>query len=238
MARKDIDIFFLDERFNRQPLPCYMRREWCETVVLIDSNHRKYGWCNDFLHGGVDNEGSCCKLDELIYFGYCKQANAVDDPLYSIACDISSEEFGSIPIRLDATLNVLTRDGIYGDHTGSSFCEVLGRPQREWLKTALRESDAAVKIVLSGSVLLALPNFDSDGTNGMKICSGDDWDCYEVARNDLIRLLLSEDVEAGRQPQNDKNENEDEKKEGKTSVRSRCSPFGKLVVVEHTDIIT
>lgn len=39
----------------------------------------------------------------------------------------------------------------------SPFCEVLGRNQRQWLRRSLQSSRAAVKLVLSGSVLLHDP---------------------------------------------------------------------------------
>jgi hypothetical protein len=39
----------------------------------------------------------------------------------------------------------------------SPHCEVLGKGQRAWLRTALEESKAPLKLIVSGSVLLGNP---------------------------------------------------------------------------------
>ena len=65
---KEIDVFLLDERWDRDPLPCQTRRKWCEETVLIDALHNKHGWCTDFLYGGNDGKGSCCKKDEEVSY--------------------------------------------------------------------------------------------------------------------------------------------------------------------------
>ena len=184
----DIDMFHLDGRYDRPPLPCHVRRRWCEETVLPDEKHSKHGWCFDFLRGGNDGKGTCCKKDEEIYYGYCKTEGAANDPLYGEACDIANTKFGSRPLVVDERLVParLSSSVDFEDMARSSFCDVLGLPQRNWLSKSLRSSRAAVKLVLSGSVLLSHPVWE--GENGP--CSGDDWDCYSVARNHLLHMLL------------------------------------------------
>ena len=36
-SNQDVDIFLLDERYEREPLPCEARREYCEQVVMPDT---------------------------------------------------------------------------------------------------------------------------------------------------------------------------------------------------------
>lgn len=47
----------------------------CRNVVFKDSQHPSQGWCHDFLHSGgaTGHDGSCCKADGQIYYGWCKQ---------------------------------------------------------------------------------------------------------------------------------------------------------------------
>lgn len=40
----EIDIFLLDERYNRDPLPCHVRRDYCEKLVLRNESSPKYAW--------------------------------------------------------------------------------------------------------------------------------------------------------------------------------------------------
>jgi len=75
--------------------------------------------------------------------------------------------------------------------------QVLGRPQRQWLKAALTASEAPVKLLVSGSVVLGNPTWrDAEGHAGTlntssassgsaqvdTFCSGDDFDCYAPAQ--------------------------------------------------------
>ncbi|CAM9750791.1 unnamed protein product, partial [Phaeothamnion confervicola] len=53
-AGHEIDVFMLDGRYERDVLPCYMRREWCEKVVIPASGHHHHAWCINLLHGGPD----------------------------------------------------------------------------------------------------------------------------------------------------------------------------------------
>jgi alkaline phosphatase D len=64
--------------------------------------------------------------------------------------------------------------------------------QRDWLNTTLEESSAAIMLIGSGSVLLAHPervNSASDSPQYTGYCSGDDWDCYRPAQQNLLGML-------------------------------------------------
>lgn len=74
--KDEIGIFLLDERYYRDPLPCYTKRAYCEDILQNRPNDRKFGWCNDFLNGkefGSKKIGTCCDKDEKIFFGWCKE---------------------------------------------------------------------------------------------------------------------------------------------------------------------
>jgi len=49
---KIVEVVLLDERYDRALLPCHVRRKWCEDTVLVDEEHPKWGWCNDYLTEG------------------------------------------------------------------------------------------------------------------------------------------------------------------------------------------
>lgn len=134
--------------------------------VLPNVDHNKHGWCEDYV-----NQGGCCGADEAIYDGVCKNMST-DDEYFSAACDHTHEDFG----RYNFVVNENNDGVVRGEAENSPFCSMLGRNQREWLKKSLRESSAKIKIVASGSVLLAQPNWS--GSEGH--CSSDDWDCYGV----------------------------------------------------------
>jgi len=162
-----VDVFLLDERFDRDPLPCDTRRAYCEDVVLPDTTgayRHDRAFCEDFLGGG------CCDKDETIFLGWCRKPESVTSPLWREACDVSYALFGQRPLALNPTTGDLEvvgpgiRQGQGG--TGSSsgdtqqashFCDVLGRTQRRWLRAAVATSTAAVKVFVSSSVLLANP---------------------------------------------------------------------------------
>ena len=148
-----IDVFLLDERYERDPLPCDTRRTYCEDVVLIDTSgtyHQERAFCQDFLYGGPKGQGTCCDKDEKIFFGWCRIPTNVLSPLWREACDVSYEMFGHRSLVLNHTggLEVMTGVGGSGNGNGggaafsdgkikdvsqeSSFCDVLGREQRQW----------------------------------------------------------------------------------------------------------
>ncbi|GMH91083.1 hypothetical protein TL16_g11955 [Triparma laevis f. inornata] len=176
----DIELWLLDERWYRDPMPCEVRRDWCLNTVLPNSAHNKHGWCDDYI-----NNGGCCEADEKIYNGVCNNMSQ-DDELYFPACDHTHADFGKYNFLPNAA-----NDGVVlGEAEDEPFCSMLGRNQREWLTTTLAESNAKIKLVASGSVLLAQPNWS--GNEGH--CSSDDWDCYRVEQKWLMNLLTSEGV--------------------------------------------
>jgi len=207
-GKKEIDVFFLDERFDRMPLPCQVRRDWCEIDILnyTDPYPNKYGWCDDFLNGGDIGEGSCCKTDERIYWGWCLNEDNKENPLYQSSCNTSSPEYGTIPVKFrfnenfpdNATQGELEEHPRY-DFDQSPMCEVLGVTQRKWFQEALWTSKAPVKLIVSPSVILGDPAPQTcvrprgvEKTNATKVdcyCSGDDWDCYQPAQRNLLYTL-------------------------------------------------
>lgn len=72
---------------------------------------------------------------------------------------------------------------------------MLGYPQRQWLRAAIQASRAPLKLVASGSVVLAKPNAanseDALPHSARQQCSGDDWDCYRAAQLSLLHTLGS-----------------------------------------------
>jgi alkaline phosphatase D len=64
--------------------------------------------------------------------------------------------------------------------------------QRAWLKDVISASDAPVLLVASGSVVLGAPsrvNKPTDDPPYTGYCSGDDWDCYRPAQQNLLATL-------------------------------------------------
>ena len=66
----DVHLWFLDERWYRDPLPCEIRRSWCTDTVLPNLSHNKHGWCTDYLI-----EGGCCNATQEVYLGACAGAS-------------------------------------------------------------------------------------------------------------------------------------------------------------------
>ncbi|CAM6118223.1 unnamed protein product [Calypogeia fissa] len=193
---QEIDIFLLDERYNRGTLPCHTRREFCKAVLAI-ANHPKHAWCEDFLHGGDLGMGSCCSKDDEIFYGWCLQENNKENILYPEACDPSSHLFGSRSFVVDSDGQLVEASGsdVVDGRGESPFCEVLGKDQRLWLQESLALSNAPVKLVVSSSVLLGNPKpqmCENEGTvrtNMTCLCTGDDWECYKPAQLHLLHLL-------------------------------------------------
>ena len=205
---KDVDIIILDQRYERQPIPCENRREYCEKVVLSSNSDStisagRIAWCNDFLKKGTLDKGSCCSKDEDIYFGWCKLPSSKDSPFYREACDVTYDKFGmrSFVLDDDGTLRLPTAKDSVDHFKDSPFCEVLGKSQRRWLRKVAKESKAAVKIFISGSVLFYDPTFKPcgsyrDPTTGdvQQVncrCSGDNMDCFSVAQLELAHIMSS-----------------------------------------------
>jgi alkaline phosphatase D len=194
----------LDGRWDRAPLPCEVRRDWCERIVLPSNSTaalRKHPWCEDFLTtGGLAGAGSCCKADEAIFWGWCLELGSKSDPLWRIACDPSFPGFASQPLVLhDDALHPPGPSVQDAEEDGSPICEVLGRRQREWLEDVLTtRATAPLKIIASGSVLLGDPvTINEDTTDWEGQCSGDDWDCYRPAQLALLSALQRGAAAAG-----------------------------------------
>ena len=144
-----IDVFLLDERYERDPLPCDTRRAYCEDVVLSDTTgiyRHERAFCQDFLYGGPLGQGTCCDKDEKLFFGWCRVSTNVLSPLWREACDVSYELFGHRSLYLNRTGGLEVATGVGSSHGSaafsdgtvkdmsqeSSFCDVLGREQRQW----------------------------------------------------------------------------------------------------------
>lgn len=223
-SSKWIDVFLLDERYERETLPCDTRRAYCESLFFLQSsknyssfpsylNRNELAWCEDFLRGGWKGQGTCCSKDEQIFFQWCLDPAHRHHSYYRDVCDVSYENFGMKsliydpvhddiipPPPLDGTSSTVLHD----DSQESPFCEVLGKSQRKWLKSALRASRAPVKLIVSGSVLLYDPSVHvcqrypltlPNGTIVMQEipcrCGGDNLDCYRVAQRELLHLFSS-----------------------------------------------
>ncbi|CAN0371596.1 unnamed protein product [Ectocarpus fasciculatus] len=95
---REIEVFLLDERYDRDTKPCYLRRSYCEKILEdMDAGGNATShtvWCTDFLRGGHGGNGSCCQHDEKIFFGWCLEPSSKDSPFWEEACDSSSREFG------------------------------------------------------------------------------------------------------------------------------------------------
>ena len=62
--------------------------------------------------------------------------------------------------------------------------------QRHWLRRQAESITAPVTLVGSGSVLFGAPSLQNNESNAFKgYCSGDDWDCYRPAQQNLIAEL-------------------------------------------------
>ncbi|CAN0212970.1 unnamed protein product [Pylaiella littoralis] len=198
---REIEVFLLDERYDRTPKPCYVRQQYCEEILDAqdaggddDIEHFNTAWCTDFLKGGHGGDGSCCRHDERIFFGWCLEASNRESPFWEEACDTSSKEFGKRWLVYDeGTEDLRLPDGTEEiDSQDSPFCEVLGREQRAWLQRELDQSTASLRLVVSGSVVLGRPGNDThtcDADGELCQCSGDDWDCYRPAQQNLLSQL-------------------------------------------------
>ncbi|EFJ47581.1 hypothetical protein VOLCADRAFT_91850 [Volvox carteri f. nagariensis] len=216
---RDIDVVLLDERWYRDPMPCEMRRDWCQSVVLPDPSHPRLGWCRDFLLGdgeGATGRGSCCSKDQELA-AWCSLPSSRAHPLYGAACNVASSEWGRVPLVVGAdntSLVVLTGGGggrngsgsgsgwdeLTGDQLAvlwprlvqardSPVCEVLGAAQRTWLYDHLTASSAPVHLLVSGSVPLGGVGYKDPDTGN--VCSGDDWNCWQPAQLNFLHSLAN-----------------------------------------------
>jgi len=200
---QSIDVFLLDERYYRSPLPCQVRARYCsgivngdpEDVFEAERTSKTVAWCQDFLFGGPGAEATCCFRDEELS-EWCKANNALSstNATWTEACDPTSNLYGRRNLVVRGSILQQANPSSSEDMAhASQFCDVLGRLQRSWLREALQHSRAPLKLVASGSVLFGNPsntNSNSHLPSSAKAqCSGDDWDCYQPAQLNLIHTL-------------------------------------------------
>ena len=205
LSDTQIDVFLLDQRYERDVIPCDKRRQYCELVVLphnaLPEYHNMINWCLDFLYGEGDVEGpqgSCCLADEQVYFGWCLRPSSRQSEYFQEACNVSAPTFGrrSLVLLNDSLIpptGFSVGEDVYQD---TAFCDLLGREQRQWLRTQVAASKAALKIFVSPSVLIANTHNNFCGTTptGTEIscpCSADDVGCYQVAQRELLHVISS-----------------------------------------------
>lgn len=193
-----VDVFLLDERYNREELPCWTRKEFCDAVLGSGPGHGDFRWCTDFLVNGsaVTGEGSCCGKDEAIFRGWCRADSSRRHPLFGEACDPSHARFGTRMLVLDDAGGIRPPDASdpVDLYQASPFCDMLGRTQRLWFREALAASSAPLKLIASGSVAIGNPQWQRRTVDGEEVrawCSGDNWDCYGAAQQDFFHTVAS-----------------------------------------------
>ena len=175
-------------------LPVFICDASCSRLSFCHPSNQ--AWCQDFLYGGYDGQGTCCDKDEQIFFGWCLDEANKNSEYYEEACDVTSPKFGMRSLVLTDEGDLIEPDASYpyDVQQKSPFCEMLGRNQRKWLRQALSESKAPLKLIVSGSVVLAEPYNSTCATDyetGEPVycqCSGDDWGCYKPAQRELLHL--------------------------------------------------
>jgi alkaline phosphatase D len=213
--KKEIDVILLDERYEREMLPCETKQLYCEQIVFNSPDNRVYpkhiswneiAWCKDFLHGGPLGKGSCCAKDSQIYFQWCLNETHKSHHFYPDVCDVRYENFGMKSLVYDPVHDdiipapTFPSPGVLTDEQQNSpFCEVLGKPQRKWLRHLTATSSAPVKLFVSGSVAIYDPSpkecgayYKDDDNNEETVncsCGGDNIDCYRVAQAELLYLI-------------------------------------------------
>lgn len=200
-----MQVILLDERWSRDPLPCQMRRGWCDSVLNSSSKQdpNAVAFCSDFLRNdGSLGVGSCCSKDERLASWCQGLGSEVEDPvqrgLWPVACDPTNPEmWGMRQIAINQQGQLVLLDEDLFRHNQSSLwnpwlispspvCEVLGPRQRSWLMKELESSNVALRVIGSGSVLLGSLNFTGNSEGN---CSGDDFSCYQPAMVNLLHTL-------------------------------------------------
>lgn len=187
-----LDVILLDGRYERDPLPCSVRRKWCDLVLAQEGRGPKdyeWVWCRDmFVAGGPSGGGACCARDEE-WAAWCTTAGAPDHPRWRELCDPSSSEFASAPAVLAADnktvlstraeIEAAWKDGQAAlwrrlvSGVGSPVCDMLGAHQRGWLRGLVAASGAPLLLVGSGSpVAGSVGHLEANDTS---YCDGDDW---------------------------------------------------------------
>lgn len=190
-----IDVYLLDERYEREVVPCWTRRDFCDAVLSGPEGSADFAQCHDLFVGDDLLGGSCCAKDEALFLGWCKEAGSDAHPLFSEACDVSDPAWGRRMLVLgDDGPAPPTGDEAVDVQQQSPFCEVLGRNQRRWLRHDLATSDAPLKLIASGSVVMSNPQWQERtvaGATTRSYCSGDDFDCYSAAQQELLHLAAT-----------------------------------------------
>lgn len=131
------------------------------------------------------------------------QASSQAHPKWQQLCDPTSSDFALEPLILsDDNTTVLSgnleaawatrqkalwRRLIEG--ASSPACEMLGLPQRRWLKETLDGSRSPLRVVASGSVLVgAIGHPEANGTSN---CDGDDWACWTRAQVNFLHTVAN-----------------------------------------------
>lgn len=202
VAGKEIDVLLLDERFHRDTKPCHTRRDFCS---FTNPKKTKYMWCKDFLEGGEDGTGSCCKKDDQFWQGWCKLPQSLANPLWDQICNPKSSSYGFVDASTAKMIaNNLTNESfswsmmVHNDSTSDSsvLCEILGPKQRRWLKHELQSSGAALKLVVSGSPLISNPKefvcSQARKKHPAAYCKCyDDFDCFQPAQRNLVHMFAT-----------------------------------------------
>lgn len=198
VAGKEIDVLLLDERFHRDTKPCHTRRDFCN---FTNPRKTKYMWCKDFLEGGADGTGSCCKKDDLFWQGWCKLLHNRANPLWDQICNPKSSVYGFIDANMidnntNEAFSWSITDHMDATSDSSVLCEILGPQQRRWLKHELENSGSALKLVVSGSPLISNPTefvcSQARKKHPAAYCKCyDDFDCFQPAQRNLLHMFTT-----------------------------------------------
>ncbi|KAG0559152.1 hypothetical protein M758_10G081300 [Ceratodon purpureus] len=201
VSGREIDVLLLDERFDRDTKPCHTRRDFCK---FTNPRKTKYMWCKDFLEGGADGTGSCCKKDDLYWHGWCKLPQNRANPAWDQFCNPKSSSYGFADGNskifdknsTDEALSWSVTDQVDDANDSSVLCEILGPQQRKWLKHELESSKAALKLVVSGSPLISNPTevvcSQARKKHPAAYCKCyDDFDCFQPAQRNLLHMFTT-----------------------------------------------
>ncbi|KAI8466011.1 MAG: hypothetical protein J3K34DRAFT_435005 [Monoraphidium minutum] len=206
--RDRVDLILLDERYERETLPCGNRAEFCRRVFAAPVQYGpgtfERALCEEwFVSGGAGGGGSCCRKDDE-WTAWCSRDGARKHPRWRMLCDPTSDEFATAPFVLGPdNLTVIAGDmeAAWDSQQGAMWrrlvegatspaCEMLGAPQRAWLAGLLSSSAAPLRLVASGSVVAGALG-SSDNANGTSSCDGDDWQCWPRARANFLHALAN-----------------------------------------------
>ncbi|KAG0578100.1 hypothetical protein M758_5G198700 [Ceratodon purpureus] len=201
VAGKEIDVLLLDERFHRDTKPCHTRRDFCN---FTNPKKTKYMWCKDFLEGGAAGTGSCCKKDDQFWQGWCRILENRANPLWNQVCNPKSPLYGFVDANIEMihnnSINEVFAWSILNQVDATSdlsvLCEILGPQQRRWLRHELENSQAVLKLVVSGSPLISNPTefvcSQARKKHPAAYCKCyDDFDCFQPAQRNLLHMFTT-----------------------------------------------